>query len=96
MNKIYRIIWSKVTGDYCVVGEFAKSGGKGKSSISVSQANKISEVVERNFSVKTIAKNISVIFIFGFFTDIAWAGYIGNCAGPNLNSWTLLGVTGSG
>lgn len=96
MNKIYRIIWSKVTGDYCVVGEFAKSGGKGRRNISLPQIGELSDdAMEQNFSVKVLAKNIAVIFFIGFLTDAAWAGDMLNCPGNTGSVWQLQG-TGTG
>ncbi|HWX01061.1 ESPR-type extended signal peptide-containing protein, partial [Collimonas sp.] len=104
MNKIYRIIWSKVTGDYCVVGELAKSKGIGATTVSGAQVVELFNTAQRNFLVRPIVRGIASIFLMGSVFNIAWAGSIELCTGTaggyvgalnNSTTWNS-GTVGSG
>ncbi len=54
MNKIYKVIWSKVTQSFVVVSELASSQGKAKSSV-VNQQSKLSSLLSICFQLSAVA-----------------------------------------
>ncbi|WP_386687099.1 YadA-like family protein [Lonepinella sp. MS14437] len=54
MNKIYKVIWSKVTRSFVVVSELASSQGKAKSSV-VNQQSKLSSLLSICFQLSAVA-----------------------------------------
>ncbi len=54
MNKIYKVIWSKVTQSFVVVSELASSQGKAKSSV-VNQQSKLSSLLSICFQLSALA-----------------------------------------